>query len=604
MKKGIEKLRNLFSGRISAPFILFLAALVVVNLLADVVYYRFDLTKEKRYTLAPATKKLLSKMEEVAYVTIYLEGDIPANYKRLREATRDMLNEFRLLAGSNIEYEFEDVLGDKEIKEKDDILKQLLGKGLEISRPDTKADEAPTDKYIIPGGMVFYKGQEFPLNLLKKKFGNSTEMDINESIELLEFEIGNVIRQCLAGKEIKIALINGHGELPDMEVADIATTLGEFYKVSRFNLNIDDTACLKQVGRSVIDSGERGGQVLIKNLIQKLNTYKGIIIAKPRYRFKDIEKFIIDQYVMNGGKILWLVESLNAEMDSVAKLGTTYSYDYDLNLSDLLFRYGVRVNPDLIQDIQCHGIPVLVKGGGGKPDFKPWIFYPLVNPGDSMHPIVKNMSSVWTQFANSIDTTSNQNIKKTILLQSSASSRTAGNPVNISLDILGIRPNPAVFNKPYQAVAVLLEGTFSSQYENVRSVQQDIPFKKSIEKNSMIVVSDGDMIRNQVKQGTGEIYPLGFDRFASQAFGEAVNFANKKFILNCVDYLCDESNLIEVRTKEVELRLLDTKKIANEKLHWQLMNMLAPIGAVLLFGFVNAWYRRRKYGKSQVTLKP
>lgn len=596
MKKVIVWVNKITKGKISAPFLLFIAGLIVVNLLADVVYYRFDLTKEKRYTLAPSTKKLLSKVDDVAFFTIYLDGEIPADYKRLKEATRDMLNEFRMIAGANIEFEFEDVLKDKEIKEKDEILKQFVSKGIEISRPDVKADEAPTDRYIIPGGMVFYKGQEYPINLLKKKFGNSIEMDINESIELLEYEIGNVIRKCVAGKEVKIALITGHGELGDMDVADIANELSTFYNVSRFNLNINDTNCLKQVGKVVLDSGINGPQVLITRLIEKLNTYKGIIIAKPVQHFKDIEKFIIDQYVMNGGKVIWLVESLNAEMDSVARSKEgIFTYDYDLNLNDLLFRYGVRINLDLVQDIQCHGIPVMLKGGGGKPDFKPWIFYPLVNPADSTHPIVKNMSSVWTQFTSSIDTTTNPNIKKTVLLHSSPYSRTAGNPVNISLEILGIKPNPGVFNNPYQPVAVLLEGSFKSLYEHVNGIKQNIPFKNKIDKNGMIVISDGDMIRNQVKPGTGEIYPLGFDRFASQAFGEPVIFANKKFMLNCVDYLCDETNLIEVRTKDVELRLLDKARIKEEKFNWQLINMVVPIAAVLAFGFVNAWWRRRKY---------
>jgi ABC-2 type transport system permease protein len=598
MKKVISWINKITKGKISATFLLFIAGLIVANLLADVAYYRFDLTKEKRYTLAPSTKKLLSKVDDVAFFTIYLDGEIPADYKRLKEATRDMLNEFRMVAGANIEFEFEDVLKDKEIKEKDEILKQFVSKGIEISRPDVKADEAPTDRYIIPGGMVFYKGQEYPINLLKKKFGNSIEMDINESIELLEYEIGNVIRKCVAGKDVKIAMITGHGELGDMDVADIATELGDYYNVSRFNLNINDTNCLKQVGRAVLDSGVRGPQVLIAKLIEKLNTYKGIIIAKPRYHFQDIEKFIIDQYVMNGGKVLWLVESLNAEMDSVARSREgIFTYDYDLNLNDLLFRYGVRINLDLVQDIQCHGIPVMLKGGGGKPDFKPWIFYPLVNAADSTHPIVKNMSSVWTQFTSSIDTTTNPNIKKTVLLHSSGYSRIAGNPVNVSLEVLGIQPNPAVFNHPYNPVAVLLEGSFKSLYEHVNGIKQNIPYKGKIDKNSMIVISDGDVIRNQVKQGTGEIYPLGFDRFASQAFGEPVIFANKKFILNCVDYLCDETNLIEVRTKDVELRLLDKARVKEEKLNWQLLNMVAPIAAVLAFGFANAWWRRRKYAK-------
>jgi len=597
IKRLIEQVKSRGKGKNNVSLVLFIGALIIINLLSDVLYYRFDLTKEKRYTLAPSTKKLLKQMDDVAFFTIYLDGEFPANYKRLKEATRDMLNEFRIVAGSHIEFEFEDVLKDKEISEKEEILKQFTQKGLEISRPDIEADQAPTDKYIIPGATVFYRGQEFSVNLLKKKFGNTIEQDINESIELLEYEIGNVIRKCVAGKEVRLALITGHGELPDMDVADIAKELGGFYSVSRFSLNITDTNCLKQVGRAVLDSGVRGPQVLISKLIEKLNQYKGIIIAKPRTHFQEVEKFMIDQYVMNGGKVLWLVESLNAEMDSVGRYGTIFTTDYDLNLGDLLFRYGVRINPDLVQDIQCHGIPVMSRGGSGKPSFMPWIFYPLVNPADSIHPIVKNMGGVWTQFVSSIDTTANASIKKTILLHSSEYSRTAGNPANVSLDILGIKPNPAVFNKPFRPVAVLLEGPFKSLYEHVDGMKKNIniPFKASIAQNSMIVISDGDMIRNQVKQGTGEIYPLGFDRFASQTFGEPVLFANKKFILNCIDYLCDESNLIEVRTKEIELRLLDKEKIRSEKTEWQLINMLVPIGAVLVFGFVNSWWRKRKY---------
>jgi ABC-2 type transport system permease protein len=331
--------------------------------------------------------------------------------------------------------------------------------------------------------------------------------------------------------------------------------------------------------------------------MEKLNKFTGIVIAKPRYRFQDIEKLMLDQYVMNGGKIVWMVESLNAEMDSVGRYGNIFTADYDLNLGDLLFRYGARVNLDLVQDIQCHGIPVIEKGGSGKPGFRPWIFYPVVNAADSTHPIVKNMSSVWTQFTSSIDTTSNSSIKKTILLHSSQYSRIAGNPVNISMDILGIKPNPAVFNKPFRPVAVLLEGPFKSFYEHVEGAKKsfEIPYKAGIDKNSMIVISDGDIIRNQIKPGSGEVYPLGYDRFASQTFGEPVLFANKKFMLNCIDYLCDESNLIEVRTKEVELRLLDKAKVKEERLTWQLLNMALPISLILVFGFVNAWWRRRKY---------
>ncbi|MCB9252855.1 MAG: gliding motility-associated ABC transporter substrate-binding protein GldG [Flavobacteriales bacterium] len=589
-------LSKLKTKGISSFFYLILG-IVLINLLSDALYMRFDLTKEKRFTLAPSTKNLLKNMDDVAFFTIYLDGELPSNYKRLQQATKDLLNEFKVIAGNNIEFEFEDILEDKELDEKEEILKQFVTKGIEITRPDIKPDETPTEKYIVPGGIAFFKGKEFPINLLKKKFGNSTELDINESIEQLEYELGNIIRKCLAGKDVKLAFLTGHGELGDSEIGDIARELSEFYSVDRLNLNINDSNCTKQVAKALVNAGDKAPQLLISKLIERLNTYRGIIVAKPIDRFKEVEKFMLDQYIMNGGKVIWLVESLNAEMDSVGKYKNIFTSNYDLNLDDLLFRYGVRINPDLVQDIQCHGIPVMSRGGSGKPGFLPWIFYPLVNAADSTHPVVKNLSSVWTQFVSSIDTTAATNIKKTILLHSSQYSRIAGNPVDISLDILGIQPNPAVFNKPFKPVAVLLEGTFKSHYEHLDGMKRDIeiPYKSMVQNNKMIVISDGDMIRNQVKQGSGEVYPLGFDRFASQAFGEAVVFANKKFLLNCIDYLCDESNLIEVRTKVVELRLLNKPLVKEERTYWQMVNMLGPVLAVVLFGVLNGWYRRRKY---------
>ncbi|MCC6721573.1 MAG: gliding motility-associated ABC transporter substrate-binding protein GldG [Bacteroidia bacterium] len=597
IKNFLNKISTFTKRSFLSDFTILLAVLIVSNLLADEFYFRVDLTKEKRYTLAKSTKKLLGSLDDVAYFNIYLDGDLSSDYKRLKESCRDILNEFRQEAGSNIQFTFEDVLSDKEIKEKDEILKQLSSKGLEISRSEISDDREESEKFIIPGAIVFFKGKEYPINFLKKKFGNTIEQDINQSIELLEYEIGNIIRKCVLNKEVKLSFINGHGELSDDDIADIGNELSDFYTLSRFNLNLNDTNCLKQVGKAISDSGSRTPQALINALLQKLKTYNGLVIAKPKYHFTDLEKFLIDQYVMNGGKVLWLVESLNAEMDSVGKYGNVFTNDYDLNLNDILFRYGVRINPDLIQDMQCHGIPVLSKGGSGKPGFMPWLYYPLLNAADSTHPIVKNMGSVWAQFASSIDTTSNPDIKKTILLHSSMYSRVAGNPVNISLEMLGIKPNTESFGKPYRTVAVLLEGKFKSLYEHINSIKQDIPYKSEIKNNRMIVISDGDIIKNQIKKGSGEIYPLGYDRYASQTFGETVMFENKKFILNCIDYLCDESNLMEVRTKNIELRLLDKTKVKTEKTKWQLINMLLPVLAIVVFSFANYRWRKFKYEK-------
>jgi ABC-2 type transport system permease protein len=570
--------------------------IILINVLADSFYKRFDLTKEKRFTLSNSTKNLLAKLDDEVYCTIYLDGDLPLDYKRLKSSTRDMLNEFNLASSGLINYEFEDILAEKETKDKEKILQDLYRKGLRIERPEVKPDEAPTDKYIIPAGVVFYKGQEYPLNLMKREFGSPLEEEINGSIELLEYEIGNVLRKGVVGKELRIAFTDGHGELGMEETADIANALNEFYEVSRININLTDSNCYKMFTKEVTANPDKPVlSVFVESLIKKLNTYSGLIIAKPVTSFTEPEKFVIDQYIMNGGKVIFLVESLIAEMDSVAKYGKVMTANHNHNLDDLLFHYGVKVQPTLVQDLQCHGIPA-INQQTNRPGFWPWWFYPLFNPADD-NPITRNLENIWGQYCSTMDTTSRQTLKKTILLKTSENSRVAHNPVMISLDLLKVRPDPRNFNKGGQISAVLVEGEFSSPFKHRTGVKRafDIEYKKENLNNAMIVIGDGDLIRNQVSKDKSQIYPLGYDRFATQSFGQPVEFANKKFFLNCVDYLCDESNLIEVRSREVVLRLLDKNRIKKERMKWQSINMVLPILAVILFGLFNALYRRRRW---------
>ncbi|MBT8327879.1 MAG: gliding motility-associated ABC transporter substrate-binding protein GldG [Bacteroidia bacterium] len=569
--------------------------LIVVNIASDSIYKRFDLTKEKRYTLSKSTQNLIDKIDEDVYVTIYLDGELPLDYKRLKTATRDMLNEFRLESSGKINYEFEDVLVDKEIKEKEQILKEMYQKGLRVEQPEVKPDEAPSSKYIIPSGIVFYKGQEYPLNLLKREFGKPLEQEINGSIELLEYEIGTALRKGIAGREIMIAFTEGHGELSLEQTADIANELNDFYAVSRININLTDSNCYKMFASDVAANPERPVlSVFVESLIKKLSTYSGLIIAKPIVEFTEPEKFVLDQYVMNGGKVIFLVESLIAEMDSVAKYGRVMTANHTHNLDDLLFNYGVKVQPTLIQDLQSHGIPA-INQQSNRPGFWPWWFYPLFNSIDD-NPVSRNLENVWGRYCSTLDTTARKDIKKTVLLRSSAKSRVAHNPVMISLDMLKVRPDPSNFTKGNQIAAVLMEGKFTSPFKYREGVKRafNIEYKKEIKDNSMIVIGDGDLIENQISS-TGQIYPLGYDRFGSQNFGQPVEFANKKFFLNCVDYLCDESNLIEVRNKEVVLRLLNKTKVKKERFKWQLINMVLPIILVLLFGILNALYRRKRW---------
>lgn len=585
------------SINIALRILLYALVLVVFNFMANEFYFRLDLTKEKRYTLSPSSVGLLNKLDDDLYVTIFLDGDLPIEYKQLQSATRDILNEYRLASDGKIKFDFEDILADKDIKEKEAILKDIFQKGLQIEQPDVRPDEAPTQKYILPSGIVFYKGKEYPINLLKRQFGKSLEVEINNSIELLEYEIGTAIRKGLSGKSIKVAFSSGHGELSSTQTADIANSLSEFYSLNRINLNLRDSNCYKNFASDVVNNPQKPVfSILVEGLINQLKSYKGLIIAKPTLEFTEPEKYILDQYVMNGGKIIFLVENLLAEMDSVAKYGQVMTVNHSHNLDDILFQYGVKVKPNLVQDIQCHGIPA-INQQTNRPGFWPWIFYPLFSAVDD-NPVSRNLENVWGRYCSTIDTTSRKTLKKTVLLRSSPQSRVAANPVLISLDILKNRQDPSNFRNGNQISAVLVEGEFISPFRYRDGVKRsfDLPFSESIEQNSMIVISDGDLIRNQVSSD-GRVYPLGYDKFASKQFSTPVEFANKKFFLNCVDYLCDENNLIEVRSKEVILRLLDKSKLKNEKLFWQSFNMILPILIILIFGLVNSFYRKRRWAR-------
>lgn len=572
-----------------------IVVLIAVNLVSTRFHQRYDLTTDKRYTLSEASKRLLEDLDDVIYINVYLDGELPSEYRVLRNEISDMLEEFRYASDGRIEYEFEDVLTDRDISDKEAFLKQAASKGLLITRPDVKPDEAASEKFIIPAGLAYYKDREFPVNFLQREFGKVLEEEINNSIELLEYELSNIVRKAIAGKTKKVAFLRGHGELEDIEVADIAKSLEEYYKVESFNINFSDTNAIKPYLKQLRANPDKADEVLVTEMISELNEYAGVIVAKPTYPFKEIEKFVLDQYIMNGGKVIFLVESLIAEMDSVAKYSNIFTADYDTNLEDMLFKVGVRVNPNLIQDIQSHGIPVIQRGGNNKPTFWPWVFYPLLNPSDN-HPISKNLESVWGRFVSTIDTTANSDIDKTILLKSSQNSRIAHNPVNISMNMLEVRPDPDMFNQPFQTAAVLLEGRFESnfQYREGFKSKVKIPFVPFIDSGATIVISDGDLIRNQVTQ-RGEIYPLGYDRFASRTFGEPISFANKLFFMNCVDYLCDNSNIIEIRSKEIVLRLLDQGRVRKEKNFWQWLNMTLPIGILALFGTINLILRKKRW---------
>ncbi len=545
---------------------LMLALIVLVNLIFSGYFFRIDLTKEKRYSLAEASKNLASKVDDVLFVKVYLEGEFPSGFKRLSRSTKEMLDEFRVYSNGNLQYEFVDPFAEASGKKTNDIVAELSAKGLQPTSVQIKKDDEMAQKIIVPGAIFYYKGKEYPVNFLKGQFGANPEDVINSSIELLEYEIANVLRKATEKTGKKIAFLEDHGELSRWDVADIQAELEQYYEVKRIPLSSIPP--------------------------QALNEYAGVIVAKPTLPFSEFDKFKLDQYVMNGGKILWFIDSQIADMDSLNNEPYFMSVGFDTKLEDLLFRYGIRINPDLVQDVQCEAIPILSQLKNGTPQQKllPWLFYPVATSMDN-NPIVKNMDPVWFQFASSIDTTASKGIRKTVLLRSSQFSRPVPSPVRVDLNMARVNPDPILFNKGGAPLAVLMEGEFKSvfQYRPGATGSSDLPFKGSIANNKMIVVSDGDVIRNQRKKTTGEIFPLGYNRYTNQQYG------NKRFVLNCVDYLCDDSGLIDVRGKEIALRMLNKAKVKKERVQWQFINMITPVLLILLFGSLNAWVRKRKY---------
>lgn len=561
MKKRNFKLQSL------TELGLVLGLLILLNLILTNYFFRIDLTSEKRYSLSESSKKLAGKVDDVLFIKAYLEGEFPAGFKRLRQSTKEMLDEFSAYTSGKMQYEFIDPFENADAKKANDILQELGEKGLQPTNVQIKKDDESTQKLIVPGAVFYYKGKEYPVNLLKAQFGQGPEEVINESIELMEYEIANVLRKCVETKAKQVAFIDDHGELERWDVADASQELKEFYAVTRIPLAIQTP------------------QSLMKN--------DALIIAKPSKPFSEYEKFLLDQFVMHGGKILWLLESQIADMDSMGRNAMFMTGSYDLNLDDMLFKWGVRVNPNMVQDLQCNAIPILSTLRNGTPQQKllPWMFFPVTAPPQqNPHIIVKGIDPVFFQFASGIDTTSNKEVKKTILLTSSPYSRSVGAPVKVDLNMARSQPDPSLFTAGNIPMAVLLEGKFNSLFQFRPGAKTDaLPYKPSIDDGKMIVVSDGDVIRNQRKQSTGEIFPLGYDRYTNQQFG------NKRFVLNCIDYLCDDSGIIEVRAKEIKLRLLDKGKLKTERLKWQMVNMIIPIAIMMIFGLVNKMIRKRKY---------
>ncbi len=555
-------------------FGLFCGIVLFINILANVFYAHFDLTEEKRFTLTQPTRELLRGLKDQVYVQILLEGEFPAGFKRLQTATREMLDDFRSESGF-VDYQFDDpALGS--LEDVNARRKALAEQGIAPVNLRVADQGETTQKLIYPVAIFRFGSRQVVVKLLENESGNlSPDEVINNSVSLLEYKFANAIKKILSPARPVILFTKGHGELDDLQLADFDQTLRAFYDTDR---------------------------ILLDSVVQiKPEDCALMVIAKPRSSFSEKDKFKIDQYVMQGGRILWLIDRMNADLDSMRVTGRFVPIDYPLNIEDMLFKYGVRIQPDLILDLECTKIRLVVGQVGNSPQFDlfPWYFHLAVRPTGT-HPIVKNLDRVDLRFCSSIDTIRTKTpVKKTPVLTSSQYSRLQFSPVDLNFEVLKYQPDPAKFNKGFQNVGVLLEGTFPSNFENRVSEemmsgmkQLGMDFKPVSVPTRMLVISDGDVAANFIRnRAEKQWFPLGFNQ------NDNTTYANKDLLINAVEYLIDPDGVIEARSKEVKLRLLDNVRARDEKTLWQVLNIATPLLLLGLFAWIFNWRRKRRYAR-------
>lgn len=559
-----------------------LVTIIFINVLGYFFFVRVDLTEEKRYSLSVSTKKLLKEIDEVVFVRCYLDGDMPAEYKALKNETKEMLDQFRAY-NPNIEYEFVDPNGFENRTERDEFYRRLFERGLSPINIKTTKSNTQVQQYIFPYIDIVHKGRTYIAPLLSSKKGVAGEGIIAGSIENLEYNIYSSIRSIVNAKKDKVVFLYGHGELPVENIYDFVSSLSEYYEVDSITINEK----LNSLTDRIYDTVD-----LSKVTIE--NKYKCMIVAKPTSIFSYKDLYIIDQYIMHGGKVLWLLDALNVSMDSLQAQSSTVAISNFTGVDDILFRYGAKVNTNLIMDLQCAKVPIVTgqyQDNMPQMSYYPWNFFPEIHP-NSNHIISDKISPVKMEFVSSIDTTASQ-AEKTVLLYSSNGTRIMNAPVNVSLNMLKQKQDAKLFNAGSKPVAMLLEGEFVSAFKNRLTATMEentqIAFKDFSDTTAMIVVADGDICKNDFING--QLLPLGYDKYTRQMYG------NKEFLVNCVNYLCGDVDLIPLRSREVIMRKLDTAKIERERTFWQVINVVVPVVIILLVGLVLTIFRKKKYSR-------
>lgn len=555
-------------------YLLIVVSLVLVAALSSSLFFRVDLTTEKRYTLAGSTKKVIRELEAPVYFRVYLAGDLPADFIKFQVSIKEMLDEFRAYGGERIQYDFINLYDEKDESVRNRAIMNLYSKGLRVTNIKMRdAEGGSSDKIIFPGAVVNYRGYEFPVNLLKNNPSLPHEVNLSNSIQSMEYEFSRALHSLsMTGDVPRIAFIEGHGELDSLQTFSIMNELKNYFQVDRGTINGN---------------------------VEALLAYEAIIIAQPMRRFSERDKFAIDQYLMRGGRILWFIDPVVTLPDSLSN-GMTISLVNELNIEDLLFKYGIRVDYNIVTDLQCNYVPVniSVEGGDEDTEMRSWVYSPLFSsPPD--HPITRGLNYIHGRFVSSFDTVPviSGNLRRTILLSTSSRTQNRRVPLRITMDEVSHDPDPALFTESHLPVAILSEGEFPSFFRNYGVPKgispAGIEVKPLSDPTCMLVVTDGDMIRNEVSIQGGRYVadPLGYDRYTYQTFG------NLEFIMNAINYMTDKTGLMELRSREFKLRLLDRSLLTDKKqvIKWKVRNTIAPAVLIVLSGVLFNLFRRRKY---------
>ncbi|NVJ88575.1 MAG: gliding motility-associated ABC transporter substrate-binding protein GldG [Flavobacteriaceae bacterium] len=539
---------------------LVILGLLVLNSVNQFFYKRFDLTQDQRYTLSKTTKNILNKVEKPLYITVYLEGDFPAEFKRLQLETKQYLEELSA-ENKNVIIHFENPDNEREA---------LIKKGMMPSQLTVEEDGKLSEAIIFPWAEINYESKTQLVSLLPDGIVASQEEQLQKAVENLEYSFSNGIHLITQQQKKSVAVLYGNGELADIYQYSYLSEIAKKYNLAKFTL----------------DSVASNPQQTLKDVLN----LDLAIITKPTEKFTEAEKFTLDQFITNGGKTLWLLDNVQADQDSLLATGKMLAYPRDLNLTDLLFSYGVRINTSLVKDLYAAKIALATGRVGNQTQFQnlDWYYHPLVG-GNPNHPITKNTAPIRFQFANQIDTLKNS-IVKTPLLVSSPLTQKVGTPTFIELQSIAEEPTEDQYKAGNQLLAVLLEGNFKSAYKNRIKPFETSLFKADATQNKMIVIADGDVGKNQLLKG--KPFDLNRDKWTNQTFG------NKDFLINAVDYLLDDSGLIQLRNKTLTINLLDKQKAYKQRNFWQFINVVLPLVLLFAFGLLYTFFRKRKYQKA------